>query len=187
MIWKQARKQNDISRFLNSKTNIHKSPNHPQIESNPVNYHLESMLLPWSSRVAPRCKNGFPGCAQGAKMVPQNVKMEAPSPLNGNPRSQKGPAAEGVALKIKISEMLRDGSPPFSARIFSKFLIVRLICLLVQGPSTFNFGALARQQAAAFRSLPSQISASCEDAFSAVPHAAPSPNPTVPHSPGSCQ
>lgn len=34
-------------------------------------------------------------------------------------------------------------------------------------PGTFNFGALARQQAAAFRCLPSQISASCEDAFSA--------------------
>ena len=34
-------------------------------------------------------------------MVSQNVKMQAPSPLNGNPRSQKGPAAEGVALKIK--------------------------------------------------------------------------------------
>jgi hypothetical protein len=35
-------------------------------------------------------------------------------------------------------------------------------------PDTFNFGALARQQAATFRSLPSQISASCEDAFSSV-------------------
>ena len=33
-------------------------------------------------------------------MVSQDVKMDAPSPLNGNRRSQKGPAAEGVALKI---------------------------------------------------------------------------------------
>ena len=38
-------------------------------------------------------------------MVSQNVKMEAPSPLNGNPRSQKGPAAEGVALKICMNVM----------------------------------------------------------------------------------
>ena len=35
-------------------------------------------------------------------MVPQNVKMETPSLPNGNQRSQKGPAAEGVALKINI-------------------------------------------------------------------------------------
>ena len=34
-------------------------------------------------------------------MVSKNIKMEAPSPLNGNLRSQKGPTAEGVALKIK--------------------------------------------------------------------------------------
>ena len=40
-------------------------------------------------------------CARGAKMVPQNVKMETPSLPNNNPRSQKGPAAEGVALKIR--------------------------------------------------------------------------------------
>ena len=33
-------------------------------------------------------------------MVSQNVKMEAPSSLNGNPRRQKGLAAEGVALNI---------------------------------------------------------------------------------------
>ena len=33
------------------------------------------------------------------KMVPQNVKMETPSLPHANPRSQKGPAAEGVALK----------------------------------------------------------------------------------------
>ena len=33
-------------------------------------------------------------------MVSKNVKMEAPSVLNGNPSSQKEPAAEGVALKI---------------------------------------------------------------------------------------
>ena len=57
----------------------------------------------------PGCQNGPPGCAQGAKMAPQGApempkwsprmsKMEAQSPLNGNPRSQKGPAAAEVAL-----------------------------------------------------------------------------------------
>ena len=34
-------------------------------------------------------------------MVPRDVKMETPSLPNGKPRSQKGPAAKGVALKIK--------------------------------------------------------------------------------------
>ncbi len=43
----------------------------------------------WSARVLP-----------GAKMVPKNVKMEAPSPQMATPRSQKRPAAEGVALKM---------------------------------------------------------------------------------------
>ena len=33
-------------------------------------------------------------------MVSQNDEMEAPSLLNGDPRCHKGPAAEGVALKI---------------------------------------------------------------------------------------
>ena len=33
-------------------------------------------------------------------MGSQNVKMEAPSSLNGNSRSQKGLAAEAIALKI---------------------------------------------------------------------------------------
>ena len=41
-----------------------------------------------------------PQGAPDAKMVSQNVKMEALSPLNGNPRSQNWPAPEGVALKI---------------------------------------------------------------------------------------
>ena len=41
-----------------------------------------------------------PGFSRGAKMVPRKVKMEAPSPPNGNPEEPKGPAAEGAALKI---------------------------------------------------------------------------------------
>ena len=48
----------------------------------------------------PRCQNGPPGCSRGEKMVSQNIKMEAPSPQMATPRSQKGPAAEGAALKI---------------------------------------------------------------------------------------
>ena len=43
----------------------------------------------WPPRVLPRCQNGS-----------QNVKMETPSTPNGNPEEPKGPAAEGVALKI---------------------------------------------------------------------------------------
>ena len=38
-------------------------------------------------------------------MVSLNDKMEAPSPLNGNPRSHKGPVAEGVALTIKSTKL----------------------------------------------------------------------------------
>ena len=34
------------------------------------------------------------------EIVPQGVKMEAPSHPNGNRQEIKGPAAEGVALKI---------------------------------------------------------------------------------------
>ena len=41
-------------------------------------------------------------------MVSKNVKMEAPSPLNANPRSQKAPAAEGVALQIKSHNIVWD-------------------------------------------------------------------------------
>ena len=37
---------------------------------------------------------------RGAKMVSRGAKVEAPSPQMATPRSQKGPAAEGVALKI---------------------------------------------------------------------------------------
>ena len=42
-------------------------------------------------------------------MAPQGAKMEAP-PQKATPRSQKGPAAEGVALQI-IDELFADPSP----------------------------------------------------------------------------
>ena len=42
-----------------------------------------------------------PGAPEVLKWFSQNVKMEAPSPPNGNPEESKGPAAEGVALKIR--------------------------------------------------------------------------------------
>ena len=41
------------------------------------------------------------GAPEVLKWSPRMSKMDAPSSLNGVPRSQKGPAAEGVALKIK--------------------------------------------------------------------------------------
>ena len=37
--------------------------------------------------------------------------MEAPSPLNANPKSQKEPAAEGVALKIKQDPIATSERP----------------------------------------------------------------------------
>ena len=40
-------------------------------------------------------------------MVSQIVRKEALSPLNGNPRSQEGPAAESVALKNFSSCMVK--------------------------------------------------------------------------------
>ena len=40
------------------------------------------------------------GASEVLKKVSQNVKMKTPRPLNANPRSSKGPAAEGVALEI---------------------------------------------------------------------------------------
>ena len=43
-------------------------------------------------------------------MVPPNIKMETPSLPNGNPRSQKGPEAEGVALKILKFVNVRENS-----------------------------------------------------------------------------
>ena len=87
--------------FKTQKANIHRSQNHIKIKSNPVNYHLESiLLLPRSPRVVLRCENRVPGCSRGVKSVPQIVRMEAPSSLNGHPRNQKGPAAKGVALGI---------------------------------------------------------------------------------------
>ena len=108
MTWKQAWKQNDVLSILVPKNKINKSQNHCKINNNPVIYYFESILLvPLSSRVVPRCKNGLRGCARGAKMVSQKIKMEAPSPLKGNPRSQKGPAAKGVALKINRILLIR--------------------------------------------------------------------------------
>ena len=88
--------------ILNFAKNIDRSRNHSKIDQNPVTGNFVSiLLLPWSSRVVPRCQNGLPRCARRAK-VPQNIKMETPNPPNGNWRSQKGPAAEGVAFKIII-------------------------------------------------------------------------------------
>ena len=62
--------------------------------------HLVSiLLLPWSSRVVPRCQSGPPGCSRGAKMVPRMPKWRHQAPQMATPRSQKGLTAEGVALK----------------------------------------------------------------------------------------
>ena len=75
------------------------------------------LLLPWSSRVVPRCQNGLPRCSRDAKMAPRMSKRMAPrmskrmhqgSPM-AIPRSQKGPAAEGVALKIRHTLQREQG------------------------------------------------------------------------------
>ena len=65
-----------------------RSQNHHHIESNPVNYNHNSILLPpWSSKVVPRCQNNSPGCSRGAKMVPE---MKASLPANGNCEELRG-------------------------------------------------------------------------------------------------
>ena len=80
----------------------------PKIEENPVNYNLESILLlprsSWSrgAKIAPQ------GAPHVLKWSPecQNGGTEPPPELQ--PRGAKGPAAEGVALKI-ISNCVRSG------------------------------------------------------------------------------
>ena len=77
--WKQTRRKIEISSLGIQKAIKIRSKNRSKIDGNLVPDHLMSiLLLPWSSRVVPRCQNGPPGCSQGAKLVSQGVKMEAP-------------------------------------------------------------------------------------------------------------
>ena len=94
--WEQTRNKRTGASWT-QKANTHKSRNHPKIKENPANYHLESiLLLPWSPRVVPRCQHGpSPGCSPVVKMVSQNVKMEAPSPPNGNHEKPEGAGGRG--------------------------------------------------------------------------------------------
>ena len=54
----------------------------------------------WLPEVLPRRQNGHPRCSRGAKMAPRMSKRRHQASPMAIPRSQKGPAAEGVALKI---------------------------------------------------------------------------------------
>ena len=45
-------------------------------------------------------QNGSPRGSRSAKMDPHNVKLEANTPKMAIPRSQKRPAAAGVALQV---------------------------------------------------------------------------------------
>ena len=77
------------------------SRNHSNIDENPVicNF-VSSLLLPWSSRVVPKCQIGPPRCSRDAKMAPQGAP-EVPKRLPECQKGRtKGPAVEGVALKI---------------------------------------------------------------------------------------
>ena len=60
--------------FWTLETDISRSRNHSRIDENPVICHIASiLLLPWSSRVAPRCENCVPMCSRDAKMASQGA------------------------------------------------------------------------------------------------------------------
>ena len=61
-------------------------------------HHAAPTIFQGGSEVPQR----LPGCARGASMPSQNIKMESPSLRNCNPMRQKRLAVEGVALKIII-------------------------------------------------------------------------------------
>ena len=78
MTWKQTRFKIKISSLGVQKAFKFRSQKQSKIDENPVPDHLASiLLLPWSSRVVPKCQDGPPGCSQDAKTVPQAVKLEA--------------------------------------------------------------------------------------------------------------
>ena len=57
------------------------SQNHIKINENPVPDPLEtSMLLPWFSKVLPRCQNGPPGYKNGGTKLP---KWQVPGTRTG--------------------------------------------------------------------------------------------------------
>ena len=109
----------NIQRFLKhfGPENRHKTINQPKIDKNHVISNFVSiLLLPCSSRVVPRCENGLPMCSRDAKMGPHGgseVPKWLPECQKGGTKAPKwrscganlsnlrrGPAAEGVALKI---------------------------------------------------------------------------------------
>ena len=77
MTCKQARKQMEMSSLGAQKAFKIRSQKHPKINENPVPDSLESiLLLPWSSKVLPRCQNGFPGCQNGGTKPPNGNRKE---------------------------------------------------------------------------------------------------------------
>ena len=83
--WDQARNKVKFWASWIQKAPINRFQNHPKIDENPAPDHSVSiLLLSWAPKVVPRCQNGPPGCSRGAKMVARNIKIETPSPPNGN-------------------------------------------------------------------------------------------------------
>ena len=54
----------------------------------------------WPPKVFRKCQNCFPRWSRDAKMAPRMSKRTHQGPQMATPRSSRGPAAEGVALKI---------------------------------------------------------------------------------------
>ena len=67
---------------------------------------MSILLVPWSRRVL-----------RDAKMVPQDAKMEAPSPLNGNHEELKGASGRGRSPRDLFFFLGRYGSKGKSCRV----------------------------------------------------------------------
>ena len=97
-----------LNTFWTPKTDINRSRNHSKIDKNPVICNFVSiLLLPWSSRVVPRCENGLPMCSRDAKMVP----MVVPRCKNGFPRCSRGAKMGSRNVKKKAAPSLLNSNP----------------------------------------------------------------------------
>ena len=101
-----------VLRILNPEADRNTSRNHSEIDQHPVICNFVSiLLLPWSSRVVPKCKNGPPRCSRDAKMTPQG----APEMPKWLPECQKGGCAK-VAPKTIPNHRNNAGKVPLEAR-----------------------------------------------------------------------
>ena len=66
--------ENKFNAFWTPKTDRNRSRNHSKIDLNPVTGNfLSILLLPWSSRVGPRCQNCIPRCFRATKITTQGA------------------------------------------------------------------------------------------------------------------